>query len=473
MINKIASLTSGTLISQLILLLIYPILAYFYSPNEIGEVSLILSVLALCSIISSARYDVAIPLPRSRSEFIKVTIISIVILLAFSFSFALILILLTLLKIDLLFVNFQEESYIILFLPVAIIAQGLLNILVQIATRFSYFNLIAKSKVLQSSVTSFFQIALFKLGSFGLLLSQIISQIIISVIFKRKLRLRLSKRIFFKKIDLNVIKKYRDIPKYSIASGLLGAIGQQSPLLIIGYYYGAAFAGLYAIAVKLILTPVAALSASIGSVLYSSASKQYSHGILSYVLKNTSLLIAKAAIPLFLLLYYVIEDVLNLIFKNNWSDVGKFAEIILPWICMMLIVSPFQSYFLVLRREREMMFFQAIFLSLRALSLILGAYFGGAIQAVFTFSITSAVIWTFVLMNLYVRTGVLLYEIVKSMRSTAFMCGVIIISFNYISGMSSSFILDYIFAVSFVLVSFVVYFIYFVFPHVKIVKEIA
>lgn len=460
------------MISQLILLLSYPLLTFLYTPDQIGELSLLLAILAIFSILGSGRYELAIPLPKSKSDFIKLVVSSTFILIILSTIIAISIGLLMVFDVITLSNERSKFVWVISLLPLAVLSQGILNILIQVATRISDFKLIAKSRVYQSIMISMLQIAFFKLGSFGLLFAQILTQFIISLRLINVWKIKISIKLFLTKFNIDVMKKYIYLPKYSVPSGLLSTVGQQSPLIIIGSLYGLTYAGLYALAAKLLLTPAAVLSGAIGSVLYSYAPKQYISGTLCRTLEDMSLLLVKTAAPIFIFTYFIIEDFFNLLLDDSWSEAGRISALILPWIFTMLVVSPFQSYFLVLKKEREMMFFQIMFLTLRTLALYVGSRFGDLEIAIMLFSLMSSIIWGAILIRLYHHLDVSLYNVLKAVFPTLIFCALIVGMFNsfILFDLSTSIKISILAAI--ITVVLPIYFVKTIFPDLKKFKEL-
>ena len=61
-------LSSGSAGAQLLLVLAAPILTRLYTPEDFGLLAIYTSLLALAGVISSLRYELAIPLPKEDEE---------------------------------------------------------------------------------------------------------------------------------------------------------------------------------------------------------------------------------------------------------------------------------------------------------------------------------------------------------------------------------------------------------------------
>ena len=87
LLRSASILITGTLIAQLISLLLQPFLRRFFSPQIFGIYSVYLSLIGIIIVISSLRYDDAIVLPKTDKESTNVLGLAII----FSFCFDLLL----------------------------------------------------------------------------------------------------------------------------------------------------------------------------------------------------------------------------------------------------------------------------------------------------------------------------------------------------------------------------------------------
>ena len=70
--KNVVTLMTGTTIAQAIPIAISPILTRIYSPEDFGMFALYFSILALVGVIATARYEIAIVLPKDDEEAIKI-----------------------------------------------------------------------------------------------------------------------------------------------------------------------------------------------------------------------------------------------------------------------------------------------------------------------------------------------------------------------------------------------------------------
>ena len=116
-IMQIATLMSGTIISQTLMFLFIPILTRLYTPSEFGVYSLFFSVTAILGLVAGWKYDQAIMLPKSDKDAQALVYLSIIITL-----FMVIVISIGLFLFYDFFVNyFDKLAYVIWMVPIGVI----------------------------------------------------------------------------------------------------------------------------------------------------------------------------------------------------------------------------------------------------------------------------------------------------------------------------------------------------------------
>ena len=74
----VSVLVGGTAGAQLLTVLAAPLLTRLYSPEDFGLLAVYASLLALIGVISSLRYELAIPLPEDDTEAANVAVLSLI-----------------------------------------------------------------------------------------------------------------------------------------------------------------------------------------------------------------------------------------------------------------------------------------------------------------------------------------------------------------------------------------------------------
>jgi O-antigen/teichoic acid export membrane protein len=81
---NVLRLMTGTTLSQLITFMLMPILSRLYSPEDFGIYAFYTSMITLLVVFSTGRYELAIPLPKEKSDAWQILLLSFLILTGFS-----------------------------------------------------------------------------------------------------------------------------------------------------------------------------------------------------------------------------------------------------------------------------------------------------------------------------------------------------------------------------------------------------
>ncbi len=186
-LKNIFTIFSGTAISQLILILISPLLTKIYGQVNFGIYAQYSALIAICSTFISGRYELAILLPKERKEALTLVVIGSTITLILS---TLILIFVLIFEEIFLsyFFNTKKNPFPLFLIPIHVFFIGLYQCLNYWNNRLKKFQLLSKSRILQNTLTGIGQSA-FSLVSkkngltFGVIFGQIISTVALFYFF--------------------------------------------------------------------------------------------------------------------------------------------------------------------------------------------------------------------------------------------------------------------------------------------------
>ena len=122
-LKNVSMLASGTALSQVITILIAPLLTRLFMPEDYGFFAIFISIVAILSVLATFRYEMAIILPRQSKEGEEIYLLSV--LIAFSMSiFIFFIVYFFSENINLIF-NFTESAYLIYLIPLFVIFAGI------------------------------------------------------------------------------------------------------------------------------------------------------------------------------------------------------------------------------------------------------------------------------------------------------------------------------------------------------------
>lgn len=410
-IRHAATLLTANALSQVIALIVYPIVTRLYSPSDLGVFSLFLSITAVLSILSCGRYESAIVLPAEEKKA--------------SATFQLCLLLNAILFVLLLFpCLFAKNGIAHLFqsvalgrllplLPVLVLLTGVWQALSYMLIRHKKYNNISGYNLGQSIVNSAGKI-LFGVGQFfrtGLVWATIVGQATAltgSIIAARK---KIKACLPFDKREMkNVAKEYANFPKFEMPHALANTLAGQLPILILSAYFDMAEIGLFSLGLTMGFRPINLFSNSVEQVLYKKTVEnvQQKFPILPF-LKEFCTKISFIVIPVFLLLLFITKPLFGWLFGAEWTTAGTYTQFMLPWLYFVLLTGSLSFIPKIFFKQKTAMFIEFAYIILRIIVLAIGVLLGSFKIAIILFCGVSALvialqlIWYFSLVKEYER----------------------------------------------------------------------
>ncbi|GIN23159.1 oligosaccharide flippase family protein [Siminovitchia fordii] len=357
------SLFSATLFAQLINIGASPILTRIYSPQEFGYYSFYISICTILIVFVTGRYEYAINTVKTEKE--SQTLFKLVI--GLSLVFSIMFFLLERLLFDKIVTLFKLESMssLLYFIPLTLLGMGIMQGLNYYLNKHKNFNIIAKGKVLQSTVTSGGSIFLGVSGfnSIGLIFSNIIG-IFISIfyqIYSKKLCFLFNiKQYNYYKV-LKSAKKHRYYPIYNSTSAFFDNIAMQAPVFILMKAFAESIVGYYSLTVRVIGMPLTLISTSVSQVFLSEIAELHNNGqdykrILFKALKALSI------IGLLPTLFLILAGpwAFTTVFGEQWKLAGELSRILAFSYFAKFVVSPLSVIFFVVNRVKLLSVIQII-----------------------------------------------------------------------------------------------------------------
>lgn len=376
-VKNILTLITGSALSQIVIYISILLLTRLFSTELFGIYILFSSATLILKPLATLQYEFAIVLPKKDEDAINLLGFSILIL---CFYCLLLLVIIFFFKENISsFFAITQLSNFIYVLPLSVFLFGCISIFDYWNNRINKFKNISKGLFIKSSVMSASQIAT-GFSSFnslglipGILLGQFL-QLLFLIKVSAKSMLSLTKEMSFKRMIL-LAKKYKDIPIFNTIINLTNNLSNELPVILITKYFGLESSGIYGLATKFTRAPIGIFQHSVSQVFFNKASKVYNdHGNLyALVLKTTKNLLLISIfifIPIFVVSFY-----LNLLFGENWTDVGLYARILIPWLFFAFLSNPITPLILILNKQKTMVVYDVFLLVFRFLALFLGYYF--------------------------------------------------------------------------------------------------
>lgn len=380
-VKNVLTLITGSGLSQVVIYASILILTRLFSTELFGIYMLFSSATLILKPLATLQYEFAIVLPKKDTDAINVVGFSFIILV--SYCLLLLVIMFFFNKSIANFFNIKELANFIYLLPVSVFLFGGVSIFDYWNNRANMFKNISKGLLAKSVVMSSTQLATgaSSFNSLGLIPGMLLGQFL-QLLFLIKASVNsmvhLTKEISLKRM-LFLAKRYKDIPVFNTIINLTNNLSNELPVLLITKYFGLASSGIYGLAIKFTRAPVGIFQQSINQVFFNNASKIYNdegnlHELVIKTAKHLLFISSFLFIPLFIVSFY-----LDIIFGENWTDVGLYSRILIPWLFFGFLSNPITPLILILNKQKTMVVFDAFLLVFRFLALFLGYYFYNSI----------------------------------------------------------------------------------------------
>jgi len=362
--KRVAALSTSTIISQAVGVVALPIIARLYGPSVLGNYGVFLSIVSLAALVSSFRYELAIPTARTEKEARDIFVLTISMTIYVGFLFGGVLLAIQSLFPSLLRFKPFEDITLLWFLVPVIILAGCYNSVMYYALSRKAIGRIATSKLIQVASQVAIQITLFRFGLNALLLSSLIS------ILLATLNLGMSTRFLGRALNplsdrnIQLIYKYRDFALFSAPSALAQALNSYLPTIIISSLSSATTTGYWVMTQKISSLPYTTISSSIQQALHKDLSDIRSREEHGKTLHQLIIKLMIIAIPPTVVTCYFTNQISQLILGSKWVSIGPFLQLLLPMCAIEFIFSPLQVSISTLGLQKIGLKFQVIKTSL-------------------------------------------------------------------------------------------------------------
>ncbi len=361
--RNVLTLMTGTTIAQAIPIAISPILTRIYTPEDFGMFALYMSIASILSVIATGRYELAIMLPKKDEDAVNIVALSIIISFFVSFIAFLIVYIFNA-QITSLLGN-QDISNWLYFIPVTVLLTGVYQSFNYWSNRKKQYKRLANNRVIRSGTTATTNLGMGfgGFGSSGLILGGVLGQGVATSALGRMvwredkgLLENISKLKMFA-----MMRKYKKLPMFNLPNAVIDGFRLSGISILIAKFFTTATLGQFALAWKMVQTPMSLIGSSLSQVFFqkiSSANKSDLNSLVKIFIIKASLI----ALPIFLIIYFFAVDIFIVIFGENWKLAGEIASVMTPWLFLNFITSPISTLFIVLNRQDTILIFSIIYM---------------------------------------------------------------------------------------------------------------
>lgn len=398
--SPIFRILAGVGSGQFITLAGLPLVLRLYSPGDYGLYTVATAIAVPLAPILSLRYEVMIPLPPADRDAWALAKIS----LSLS-SLSTVVSCLGLIIVGSTFARANNALLSWLWIvPVLAWSMIIFQTADILAIRNKQYGAIARRGVLLASVTLGAQciLSFVHIGGLGLAVGFVIGQLIATcaLLAGRPQRSRGKASLSSMR---SLIRAYSYAPKHLVTAGVVSALAQQIPAMVIARWFGLDAAGQFGLAQRVTSGPVSLLSQSVGSFYLSELSDRVRNGRVRAareLFRRQSLRLGVFGAIACGLLLVAAPLIVPFLFGNQWTTAGFVMQALAPLLFCQTLVLPLGQTLIVTKHTHAQMVLDIARFILVLGSLWLASLLGMAIvPAIWLMSISASIayftIWVF------------------------------------------------------------------------------
>lgn len=386
---------TGTVLAQVVTVMMSPVLSRLYSPEDFGLLALYVALCGVCVIFATGNYEMCILLPKYNKAAYHIVIVAVFC----SISFCSLLLLGALFYHEeiLLFLNNDNFSVWLYILPFGVFITSLVNIFTYWSNRNKLYFIMSKVTIIRSIATVTINVicGVLALFSGGLIIGTFVGGFSGFLKLFKTFRSMTKQFTFSPKISILYAKKYKKFPLFNMWAMQMNNISGILPIFILGWYFSSEIVGLYSMAYRCTSLPMGVIGSSIGSVYLQRCSelRENRKTIAELTYKIFSKLVIIASVP-FSILFAFGDLVFVFVLGDSWKIAGEYASLLSPWLALVFVCSPLSSLMIVLEKQKQNFCFQLCMMIFRGIALICAGLVGyDSCMAIALYSIVGFSMW--------------------------------------------------------------------------------
>jgi lipopolysaccharide exporter len=364
LLRNASILISGSVIAQLISIILRTVLTRIYSAEQFGIYSAYLSLIGILLVVSSLRYDDAIVLPKSDKESLNLLGLSLFINLLFNTAIFFLVIITG--KNIITFLNLPENFPVsmLYLIPVGAFLFSTYQSLNSWLIRKKKYYSVSVNKLARRSSEGVAQLSFGISKAFnGLIFSDIIGQAanVATVTYQAKrIGLNLG-QVSLTKLKY-VFHRYSEFPRHNLIPAFMSSCSFLLPPLFINKFYSSESAGFFDISKLLLSIPLAFVATSISSVLLQKLSEKFNKSE-SFLDELKPIFITVGLISFVEIISILLfgEEIFRICFGKQYVTSGAISKILVWSFALNFIVSSFTNVFVSMRKIGIFSIWQSIY----------------------------------------------------------------------------------------------------------------
>lgn len=373
--RNVTTLALGTVVSQAIVLATSPLLSRLFSVADFGVLSVFTSISVFFAVLSTGRYEFAIGLPENDAK--AKLIFLLIVKLGFTISicyFGVIFLLKDIFNIQ-DSAGFLKERTAWLS-PVYIFFIAVYSGLGYWFQRFKKYKEITFANAIQVCCTALFSLIFGYLHVKSGMIFSLIIGVILSCLFLVIRSHEIFWKDFFKLSTFAIAKEYSSFPRYMILSDLSLTASQQFIPILFSVLYNTTIVGFFSMANRMIRLPNIVITTSVGNVFRNEAIDEIREkGNCKDLYRSTIKKLILMSLPIYLAVFIISPKLFVFVFGDKWEVAGYFARILSVMLLIEFVVTPLNTLFYVVGKQKILMRLQVVNALLVFISIYSGYYF--------------------------------------------------------------------------------------------------
>lgn len=414
-VKSVTTLATGTVISQILPLLVSPLIARLYLPTDYAILAAYTAVTSLLTIVSTGMFDSALMLDKEDEDAVNTGAIAIIITTSLTFLSFVGLVVFSGNMAS--FMGNNALSSWLYFAPLTVFFYGSYQTLNIWNNRKGRYKRLATNKIIMTATTTSITIILGFSGFHreGLIISMIAGQILsFTILLFQTLKTdgSMLNSISILKVKQS-FQKHKDFPRYNMPQGFLDVLKDSTLVWVISFYFGSIALGSFSFAKTILMRPLQIINSAVSQVFYQRASKIFNEtSDLKNISRRTFLALVYIGLPFAILVFFLGDVIFKFVFGAEWEQAGGYSQILIFWLLISFVASPLGNVPIIYKKQK-IFFLWSIVNSVIPIIMILltGLMHGTVHQAIFAYSVSNFIIMLLIL--LWIRNILINNNLIK------------------------------------------------------------
>lgn len=373
-LKNVIALFKGNVVFQITIILTLIFLAKHYTPSEIGEYAVFVSIISIISTIAPGRLEMAIMLPKK--DKIAYSIYKLSSLFILSVSLIFLLISYVLYKFSIYFTEVKISFIPLLFFGLIFAAFNLLQ--AQYLNRLEKFKAVSNGKIITAIMIATLQVlSVYFYKSVKILAFSYMFGFLVSTLYYYGVLYNHVKQFNCTKDELKLtLYTYQKFPTINNLSSLFNIVANQGPVIFLEIVFGSAISGFYSVVQKTLNAPASLIGTAFSQVFYKKITKDISGEALKKFMLLSLRYLSFVSIAILVTIMLFSDFLYVFVFGEDYIISAKIARIMVVFFLVRLMFSSMSTLIIARNKLSLDLSFNIVY----AISLLLPIFIGWFFQ---------------------------------------------------------------------------------------------